>query len=145
MDMASDAELDLERYNELAFYTLSHPDPAFLHQHLVDAYTAQHADETTKPIAIVFALIGLYLSTEKSFTGKQVQRVHMQLAKRRKVWPRLEPPSELEAITAAEVLAVPPGDDRDEMIRRWCASVWEAWGVHQGLIRRLVRDELDIV
>ncbi|MDT7814573.1 MAG: hypothetical protein QOJ42_4489, partial [Acidobacteriaceae bacterium] len=24
-----------ELYNELAFYTLSHPDPAFLHQHVV--------------------------------------------------------------------------------------------------------------
>jgi len=34
-----------ELYNELAHYTLSHPDPSFLHQHVVDAYAAQYADE----------------------------------------------------------------------------------------------------
>jgi hypothetical protein len=35
-----------ELYNELAFYTLSHPDPAFLHQHVVDAYAAQYECQT---------------------------------------------------------------------------------------------------
>lgn len=28
-------------FHELSFYTLSHPDPSFIHQHSVDAYTAQ--------------------------------------------------------------------------------------------------------
>ncbi len=55
---------DQEAYNELSYYTLSHPDPAFIHQNIVDAYTAQHAGQDTKPIAITFALIGLYLSVE---------------------------------------------------------------------------------
>jgi hypothetical protein len=55
---------DLDLFHELSFYTLSHGDPAFIHQNSVDAYTAQHADETTKPIAVVFALIGLYLHLE---------------------------------------------------------------------------------
>lgn len=70
---------DDELYNQLAFYTLAHPDPAFIHQLLVDAYGAQHADETTKPIAVLFSLIGLYLHLEKGYTGKQVQRAHMRL------------------------------------------------------------------
>ena len=73
-------------YNELAFYTLAHPDPAFIHQLVVDAYAAQNANEATKPIAIVFSLIGLYLHLEKGFTGKQVQRAHMQLAKWPNTW-----------------------------------------------------------
>ncbi len=103
--MASDQEL----YNELAFYTLSHPDPSFLHQHLVDAFAAQHVDSQTKPIQTVFALIGLYLATEKGFTGKQVQRVHMELASRRKEWPRLTPPQEFGAITVSDVRATSAG------------------------------------
>ena len=69
-------------YNQLALYTLAHPDPRFIHQLVVDAYTAQNADDNTKPIALVFALIGLYLHIEKGYTGKQVQRAHMQLANR---------------------------------------------------------------
>lgn len=62
-----------QMYNQLAFYTLSHPDKIFfIHQLVVDAYTAQHADAQTKPIAITFALAGLYLVVEKNYTGKQV-------------------------------------------------------------------------
>ena len=29
-----------ELFHELSFYTLAHPDPAFIHQHIVDAYAA---------------------------------------------------------------------------------------------------------
>jgi hypothetical protein len=77
---------DQDQYNQLAFYTLAHKDPAFIHQHLVDAFLAQHADKSTKPITLVFALIGLYLHVEKGYTGKQVQLAHMQMAKRKKQW-----------------------------------------------------------
>ncbi len=134
---------DQNLYDELAFYTLSHPDPAFVHQHLVDAYAAQHADGGSKPITVVFALIGLYLHMEKNFTGRQVQRIHMQLAKRRKEWPRLLPPQERGAITVAAVAATPPGAERDEMIRDWCRSVWAAWSESQSLIRETVNHEIE--
>jgi hypothetical protein len=118
---------DDELYNELAFYTLAHPDPAFIHQLLVDAYTAQHAGETTKPIAIVFALIGLYLHLEKGYTGKQVQRAHMQLAKWPNNWPKLPLPHDRGEIRIEHVLAIEAGPARDTMIDCWCASVWEGW------------------
>lgn len=40
-------------YNELSFYTLAHPDQLyFIHQHIVDAQTAQTADATTKQVSI---------------------------------------------------------------------------------------------
>ncbi len=73
-----------ELFHELMYYTLAHPDPAFIHQNVVDAYAAQTAGSETKNITIVFALVGLYLSVEKDLTGRQVQKVHMQLAKRRR-------------------------------------------------------------
>jgi hypothetical protein len=63
--MTSDQDL----YNELAYYTLSHGDASFIHQNLVDAYTAQHADEFTKPIAVVFAL-----GRSLPVSGKELQR-----------------------------------------------------------------------
>jgi len=138
--MTSDQDL----YNELSCYTLSHPDPSFLHQHMVDAYVAQHADGLTKPIGIVFALIGLYLHVEKNFTGRQIQRIHMQLAKPRKKWPQLTPPLERGAITVSAVMAASPGRERDDMIRNWCVSVWEAWKESHDRIRRLAKEEIDI-
>ena len=54
-----------ETYDELAYYTLAHPDPTFIHQHIVDAYAAQTAKQDIRPITITFALVGLYLSVEK--------------------------------------------------------------------------------
>jgi hypothetical protein len=131
-------------YNDLAYYTLSHSDPSFIHQHVVDAFTAQSADEFTKPIAITFALVGLYLYVEKSFTGRQVQRMHMQLAKRRREWLELRPPQEPGAISAADVLAQSPGPQRDQMIRNWCVSVWQVWKASHTEVRELVKTELDI-
>jgi len=76
---------DRELYNELACHTLAHGDPSFIHQYIVDAYAAQHADEKTKPIGLAFALVGLYLHIERHYSGKEVQRAHMKLAKKKKV------------------------------------------------------------
>ncbi len=133
-----------EAYNELAYYTLSHPDPAFIHQNIVDAFTAQEASQDTKPIAITFALIGLYLAVEKGFTGKEVQLAHMQLAKSRKDWPSFTLPETRGAITVFDVIATPAGKQRDEMIREWCVSVWNAYRDSQQQIRYLVKKELKV-
>ena len=37
-------------------------------------------------------------------------------------------PNERGTMRAADVLAVPPGPDRDRAIHAWCASVWKAFG-----------------
>jgi hypothetical protein len=143
--MPSDQDLSNDLFNELTFYTLSLRDPGFIHQHVVDAYAAQHADEQTKPIKVVFALVGLYLFLEKHFTGRQVQQMHMRLAKRRKQWPRLPLPSGPRGdITVSAVMAAPPGEARDEMVCTWCASVWQTWQASRSQIVNLLKQELDI-
>ncbi len=136
--MASNQEL----YNDLAYYTLAHKAPSFIHQLVVDAYTAQNADAETKPIAVAFALIGISLHTEKGYTGKQVQQAHMRLAARRKDWPRMALPKTRGAITIAELLAVPPGSQRDEAIERWCRAVWESYSELHEEVRKLVNENL---
>ena len=136
---------DQEAYNELAYYTLAQPRSSFIHQHIVDAYTAQCADENSKPIGITFPLIGLYLYIEKGFSGRQVQQAHMQLAKKRKRWPNFKLPDRQGEITARNVLASPRGQERDDAIRAWCASVWAVWQESQQQVRDLVRSELGIV
>ena len=131
-------------YNELAYYTLSHPSPTFIHQFLVDAHAAQHADETTKPISLVFALVGLYLHVEKGYTGRQVQKAHTQLARSSKSWPRLPLAPQRGAIQIKNVLDAEPGPARDAMIDRWCASVWEAWKACRPEIMAITRKYLEI-
>ncbi len=135
---------DQDLYNELAFYTLAHGDPAFIHQNVVDAFAAQTADESTKPITIVFALIGLYLYVEKGFTGKQVQRAHMQLAKYRRQWLMPALPIDRDAIRIHDVLAAAPGPARDTMIHCWCESAWHSWSASRQQIVDLAKSELDV-
>ena len=128
--------LSQSQYDELCCYTLSHAG-SFIHQHVVDAWTAQHADEHTKPIAITFALVGLYLFVEKHYSGRDVQRTHMQMAKRRRQWPSFNLPKDRGSVTVLDVMNVPPGSELDEAITRWCASVWQAWSQNRTQIAEL--------
>lgn len=116
-----------DAYDELRCYTLAHRDPSFIHQHVVDAFIAQHADAQTKPIALSFSLVGLYLFVEKQLSGRQVQQVHMEFAKHKQPWPVFALPLKRGSITAVDVVATPEGPERDKAIRAWCTSVWGAF------------------
>lgn len=123
-----------EQYHKLALYTLQHDagTQLFIHQYIVDAYAAQNATPEMKPITIAFALAGLYLHLEKGYTGKQVQDAHIQMAQQKREWPTFELPEDRGAIADADVLKAPEGAERDEMINKWSASVWDSWkGSHE--------------
>ena len=124
-------QLHREAYDELCAYTLTHGDPAFIHQHVVDAFAAQNATDSSKPIGVAFALVGLYLHLEKGFSGRQVQRVHMQLARRKREWPRFALPADRGGFTAIDVMKIAEGAGRDQAIDRWCATVWTAFEGHR--------------
>ncbi len=117
-----------EAYDELQCYTLGHGSADFVHQHVVDAWAAQHADAHTRPIGLTFALVGLYLRVEKGWSGRQVQRAHMRLSARTRDWPTFALPSDRGEVTAVDVMASPPGAERDHAIDTWCASVWSVFG-----------------
>jgi hypothetical protein len=129
----------VDAYEELQCYTLAHGGTGFIHQHVVDAWTAQHADERTKPIALAFALVGLYLHVEKSLPGRQVQLAHMALARRKRSWPSFALPKERGAMTVEQVMAAPPGPERHRAIDAWCVSVWEAYRESHGAVAELLR------
>ena len=114
-------------YEQLQAYTLGLRDERFVHQHVVDAWMAQHADERTKPIGLMFALVGLYLHLERGFSGRQVQRAHMALGRRKRTWPSFALPKERGSMTAANVIAAEPGPERDRAIDAWCRSVWDSF------------------
>ncbi len=128
-----------ENYHELCYYTLAHADPQFIHQHIVDAFQAQTADEHTKPIALTFSLVGLYLHVERNFTGRQVQRAHMELGQRKQTWPMFPLPADRGAITVAEVVLAPAGPRRDAAIHAWCGSVWTAFNASRPALLELLR------
>jgi hypothetical protein len=136
----SDCSVVTDAYDQLQAYTLGHGDPAFIHQHVVDAGAAQRADAQTKPIGLTFALVGLCLHVEHGFTGRQVQKVHQQLARHKRAWPSFSIPASRGTMTAADVMAVPAGPLRDRAICAWCASVWDAYRDQHAAIKMLLRE-----
>ncbi|MGB7789141.1 DUF5946 family protein [Methanoregula sp.] len=132
-----------QAFSDLFCYTVAKGDAAFIHQHAVDAYEAQHAGGNSRPITAVFGLIGLYLALEKGYSGREVQRAHMRIAKLRRDWPRLEPPVRPAALTVMDVLNVSTGPERDAMILQWVAAVWESWADRQAWVREITGGLVD--
>ena len=127
-----------DAYNELCAYTLTHGDPSFIHQHVVDAFAAQQATPDSKPIGVTFALAGLYLHVEKGFSGRAVQRAHMQMARQKREWPRFALPESRGDITAADVIAKAAGPERDRAIHDWCVTVWQAFAANRQMVIELL-------
>jgi Family of unknown function (DUF5946) len=125
-------------YDEVYVYTMGRP--GFILQHVVDAFAVQTANDESKPISVVFGLVGLYLHVEKQFSGRQVQRVHMELGRRKQQWPRVYVPEDRGTITVADVLAASAGPDRDMAIDNWCRSVWTAFGANRQTIIALLQE-----
>lgn len=117
----------VEAYHALSGYTLTRGDATFIHQHVVDAFAAQSATAATKPIAITFAIVGLFLHLEKGFDGREVQRAHMKMAREKHAWPAIALPGERGSMTAADVMRSPAGAARDAAIDDWCRCVWAAY------------------
>ena len=128
-----------DAYHEVSAYTLTHGGTGFIHQHVVDAWTAQHAHPQSKPIGVFFALVGLYLHVERGFTGREVQRAHMKLAERPEPWPVPTLPAARGSITALDVLAAPRGDTCDARIHAWAESVWNAYAGNRDQVVEVLR------
>ena len=132
--------MNVEPFDELSAYTLGHGDPAFMHQHVVDAYGAQTAEAGDKPIRLTFSLVGLYLHVEKGCTGRYVQRVHMQMGQRKRTWPAWTLPQDRGAMTVVDVMRAAPGPDRDKAIDDWCVAVWSAFRANRDAIVALLAE-----
>ena len=124
-------------YDHLYLYAGGRGRERFVLQNVVDAHHAQIATAQTKPIAIIMALVGLYLHVERGFTGLQVQQVHMQLGRKKHPWPTILLPQARGAMTEVDVMKAREGDERDAAISEWCRYVWDAYKENRSAIVEL--------
>ena len=129
---------EVEAYHELCGYTLSLGDAEFIHQYVVDVWALQRARPDGKPVSVAFALAGLFLYLESGFTGRQVQRIHMLLARQSRTWPTFTLPEARGSLTALDVMATAPGQPRSAAIHAWCTSVWQAYAASHAAVRALL-------
>lgn len=128
-----------DAHAHLAAWSLTLGDPAFVHQHVVDAWTAQTANEQAKPIGVAFALVGLCLYLEHGRSGREVQQAHVRLARVGREWPVFALPADRGVVGPADVLAEQGDLGRVAAVRRWCEAVWAAYGPSQPAVRALLR------
>lgn len=117
----------LQVYYQLTAFTLSLADTEFIHQIVVDTYTAQHPGPGMRPITIPFALIGLYLAFERGFTGREVQLAHISLGRKHIRWPEFTPPLVKASVTVLDILPRVSATGYREPIMNWGKAVWETW------------------
>ena len=130
-------------YDELSAYTLSLRDADFIHQFAVDTYAAQHAGANVKPIGITFALVGLYLACEHHYTGRQVQKAHILLARTPKQWPQFRRPAAQASLTVLDVLNAPE-QERTDRLRQWQKAVWRIWESEHPKVAQFVQERLHV-
>ena len=132
----------LQMFHDLSCWTLVRHDGRFIHQHAIDAYEVQHAGGRTRPITVMFGLIGLYLALEKGYSGRQVQLAHMKIGKTRRNWPILEPPSQPAELTVMDVLRAETDEEKEKMLMRWASSVWMIWEPRHRFVREITKKVL---
>ena len=110
----------------------------------MDTYAAQHSGLNVKPITTAFALIGLYLTFERGYTGKEVQRAHMILGKVHRQWSLINPPKEKAALTVLNVVLGLTEEIYREHINAWGKSVWLLWSPQHENIGKLVEMYLTV-
>lgn len=135
----SEEKVCRDLYHELSYYSLTHPKKEFfIHQYVVDTYTAQHANKELKPIKNALALIGLCLLVSYNYTGRQIQLAHTELVKNKRNWPLFIRPETKAKITVSDILLTKTYSGRDALIKEWASSVWQMYKADHKAILQLV-------
>lgn len=130
-------------FSQLSAYTVSLEDAEFTHQHVVDAYGAQHVGMFTKKVVPTMTLVGLYLQLKHGYTGKQVQRAHMAIADQTKDWPDFMRPTEFATMTILDVLKKERPAEKIAAIHTWCEAVWNSWYAEHEKVERFTKKYLE--
>jgi hypothetical protein len=121
--------------------------PAYFAVHglTVDTYAAQHPGSPGRRQAqsVFVHLIALCLALEHGVEGERAVKLRERvLAAGGREAPWLEPPDRLGEVTVRDVLAASDAGEHGAAVRRWAASVWEAWRPHHERLRSWIEGAL---
>lgn len=102
----------------------------------VDAYAAQHhgAEGRRQAQSVWVHLVSLCAVLERGREPVDGIRLKQDLLRDDPVFAWLEPPLDPGPITVLDVAAT-SGPEAAGVVRRWAASVWDAWSAHRDAIR----------
>ncbi|MGY1608492.1 DUF5946 family protein [Geodermatophilus sp. SYSU D00700] len=111
-----------------------------VHQLLVDAWTVQHPQASSR---VHDQSIALHLMTLCLFIDRDVDpllgpRLHKEMMAGRPSFEHLPPPADRGQITVLAVLEAEGPDDHDRAAWNWARSAWSAWGEHHATVEQWV-------
>ena len=108
-----------------------------VHRLTVDAFAAQHphspSAENTRSVG--FHLCRLCLLLERGLDAGRANAAMVAIAAHKSRFVPLPLPAVLGAITVAHVCAARGCKEHREAVRRWAASVWQAWAPCHSVVR----------
>lgn len=114
-----------------------------IHRLTVDAYAAQHPGDLAVPQAVqsvAVHLIRLCLQLELGLPHERANDAMIRISSRTREFAHLEPPSNPGWLTVLDVIGAIEPEDHTRRVRRWAASVWEAWRDHHETVRQWAGD-----
>lgn len=109
----------------------------------VDAYAAQHPglEGRRQAQSVWVHLVSLCAILERGLSPADGIRLKHEMLRDHPSFPWLEPPADLGSTTVLDASAA-TGNELPVVVRRWAASVWEAWAEHHGAVRERTAAEL---
>lgn len=106
-------------------------------QMTVDAYAVQHpgrpSPQSIQSVALHLMSLCLVLERDVAASVATAMIQTMANSKARFVW--LTPPSEMGAITVAQVQTARDGQEHCRLVADWAAAAWNAWSAHHPTLR----------
>lgn len=111
-----------------------------VHRLTVDTYAAQHpgvpSRKSSQSVSVHLACMCLVL--ERGMDGATATRRIQTILRRNRDFEWLKPPAAIGSLTVADVLKASNLQDHTVRVRKWGESVWLAWSLYHGLIRKYV-------
>jgi len=109
----------------------------------IDAYAAQHpgSEGRRQAQSVWVHLVSLCAILERGLASADGIRLKHEMLRDDPVFPWLARPTDLGELTVLDAAAA-PAEQLGAVVRRWAASVWEAWAAHHGAIRERTAAEL---
>ena len=100
---------------------------------IVDCYSLQHDRYIRSGRSLAAHLAGLCIAVEHGGDEALLRATQRWLSRTRDVEKPAVPKSRGQ-VTIDDVIAAAP-EERHAIVKRWAASVWDAWSAYQGLAR----------
>ena len=123
-------------FDDLGLRAFSDSRYAAMRRLAVDCYACQHDRYILSGRSLAAHLTGLAVAIEHDGAETLNERVQGWLSRTRHIQKPVVPRAR-GTVTIADVAAAAP-DDYASAVRRWAASVWDAWRDHHGLAREWI-------